>query len=91
MVSVTLAIPKEMKQAMDEHPEMNWSEIARQAFKEKMADMQFLKEFKKNSTLTQKEANTLAKQASGQASKKLREQYETSSRRKHSLLSTHKK
>jgi len=75
MVSVTLAIPKEMKEEMDQHPEMNWSEIARQAFKEKIVDMNFLKEFKKNSTLTKKEANKLGKNISGRASNKLREQH----------------
>lgn len=73
MVSVTLAIPKEMKEEMDEHPEMNWSEVARQAFKEKIADMKFLKEFKKKSTLTK--ANKLGKNASGRASNKLRENF----------------
>lgn len=75
MVSVTLAIPKEMKEQMDAHPEMNWSEVARQAFKEKIADMEFLKEFKKNSTITKKQANKLGKQVSNRASNKLREQY----------------
>ena len=37
MVSITLSVPEELKVEMDEHPELNWSEIARQAIREKLA------------------------------------------------------
>lgn len=56
MVTMTLAIPSELKNRMDEFSEMNWSEIARQAFNQRIKDMEFLREFKKNSTLTEKDA-----------------------------------
>ena len=36
MVSITLAVPEELKKEMDVHPEMNWSEIARQAIRERI-------------------------------------------------------
>jgi len=36
MVSITLAVPAELKTEMDQHQEMNWSEAARQAIKEKL-------------------------------------------------------
>jgi len=36
MVSITLAVPKELKQEMDELKEINWSEIARTAIKNKI-------------------------------------------------------
>ena len=35
MVNITLAIPDEIKKEMENFPEMNWSEIARKAIKEK--------------------------------------------------------
>jgi hypothetical protein len=56
MVTMTLALPSELKNRMDGFPEMNWSEIARQAFNQRIKDMEFLREFKKNSTLTEKDA-----------------------------------
>ena len=36
MTTLTLAIPDEMKKRMDSFPEMNWSEVARQAFMQKI-------------------------------------------------------
>ena len=32
MVTMTLAVPKDLKERMDSFPEINWSEVARQAF-----------------------------------------------------------
>ena len=56
MVTITLSVPKEMKLRMDEHPEMNWSEVARHAFDQKLKDLDFLHEFKSKSTMTEEEA-----------------------------------
>lgn len=36
MVSMTLAIPEDLKKEMDRHPELNWSEVARRAIREKI-------------------------------------------------------
>ena len=36
MVSITLAVPEELKKEMDKHPELNWSEVARSAIREKL-------------------------------------------------------
>lgn len=35
MPNLTLAIPAELKEKMDAHKEINWSEVARQAIQEK--------------------------------------------------------
>jgi len=56
MVSITLAVPKELKQEMDELKEINWSEIARTAIKNKIILLKKFKEFTKNSTLTEQDA-----------------------------------
>jgi len=37
MPNMTLAIPNDLKEKMDQHKEINWSEVARQAIGEKMA------------------------------------------------------
>lgn len=61
MVSITLSVPEEMKEEMDEFPEINWSEVARQSINRKLQELQFLEEFKKHSELTKKEAVELGK------------------------------
>jgi len=64
MVNMTITIPKEMKNDLDMFPEINWSEVARQAFKTKIEDLKFLMEFKKNSTMTEEDALRLGKEVS---------------------------
>jgi hypothetical protein len=56
MVTVTLSVPIELKKRMERFPEINWSEVARQAFLEKIKDLLFLEEFKSKSNMTMKEA-----------------------------------
>lgn len=61
MVNMTITVPKEMKNDLDLFPEINWSEVARQAFKEKIGDLKFLIEYKKNSRMTEDDALRLGK------------------------------
>ena len=56
MVNVTLSIPNELKQKMDTFAELNWSAVAREAFDEKIRDMEFIKKFKAKSTITEENA-----------------------------------
>ncbi len=72
MTTVTLAVPTELKQKMESFPEMNWSEVARQAFTKKIEDMEFFKTFKQKSKLTETDALNLGKQVSKKVSDKLR-------------------
>ncbi len=62
MVTLTLAVPAELKTKMDAFPEINWSAVARQAFNEKIADLELLKEFKADSTMTEADAIRLGKE-----------------------------
>ena len=61
MVSVTLSVPEEMREEMDEHPEINWSQVARQSIDRKLKELQFLEEFKKHSELTEEDAVELGR------------------------------
>jgi len=72
MTTLTLAVPDEMKKKMDSFPEMNWSEVARQAFLHKMEDMEFLRKFKEKSKLTEADALKLGKKVSKEVSNTLR-------------------
>jgi len=73
MVTMTLAVPEELKHRMDTFPEMNWSEVARQAFAQRIKDLEFLKKFKQKSTLTEADAMRLGKKVSHAVSKRLLE------------------
>ena len=72
MTTLTLAVPDEMKKKMDSFPEMNWSEVARQAFMQKIEDMEFLRKFKEKSKLTEEDALRLGKEVSKSVSDRLR-------------------
>ena len=62
MTTMTLAVPSELKHKMETFPEMNWSEVARQAFMQRIKDLEFLKKFKSDSTLTEEEALRLGRE-----------------------------
>ncbi len=61
MVSITLSVPEEMKREMDESKYINWSEVARNAIKDKIAQLKILKEITSKSKLTEKDALNLGR------------------------------
>ena len=71
MTNITLSVPEDLKKKMDEHSIINWSEVARQAFIEKIADLEFLQEFKSKSDLSEKDALRMG----GRVSESLAEKY----------------
>jgi hypothetical protein len=73
MVNLTLAVPKEMKSDMDEFPEINWSEVARQAIAQKLRDLHFLKRMKSKSTLTEEDAVALGRKVNRALAKRYTE------------------
>ena len=72
MTTMTLAVPSELKHKMETFPEMNWSEVARQAFMQRIKDLEFLKKFKSDSTLTEEDALRLGKEVNKSLSNRLR-------------------
>ena len=70
MVSITLAVPAELKQDMDQFPEINWSAVAREAIKKRVMMIRKLREFKKDSTMTEKDALRLGAEVSSSVAKK---------------------
>ena len=72
MVNVTLSIPEELKKRMDAIQEINWSAVAREAFNEKIKDMEFIKKFKAKSKITEEDALKWGKEVSKSLSNRLR-------------------
>ncbi|MEW6748690.1 MAG: hypothetical protein AB1295_03205 [Candidatus Micrarchaeota archaeon] len=52
MVNVTLTVPTDLKKRMDEFPEINWSEVARQAISRKIKELLIVRTITAKSKLT---------------------------------------
>ncbi len=56
MPEIKITIPHELKVKMDSFPEINWSEVAQDAFVHFLADLQLFEDFSKNSRITERDA-----------------------------------
>ncbi len=70
MVSITLSVPEKLKKEMEEFPELNWSEVARQAIQKKIFLMRKFQEFSKESELTEEDALLLGRKVSKAVAKR---------------------
>lgn len=62
MPSLTLAIPVDLQVKMKQFPEMNWSEVARQAIAEKTRILEHLQRVFSKSTITEEDAVKIGRQ-----------------------------
>ena len=60
MSNITLAVPSDLKKEMAKFPVINWSEVARQAFAQRLKELQLLESITKNSKLTEKDVEELS-------------------------------
>jgi len=60
MVNITLSVPEDLKSKLDKHPEFNWSEVARQAFREKLSKLEMLEQFSSKFKLSDKDLKELS-------------------------------
>ena len=70
MVNITLSVPGELKNRMDSFAEINWSAVAREAFDEKMRDLELIKKFKSKSTINEEDALKLGRELNKRLAKK---------------------
>ncbi len=59
MVNITLAVPEILHRRLSEHPEMKWSEIARQSFEKKLEELELEEKIIKKIKLTEKDAEDI--------------------------------
>ena len=71
MPTITLSVPEELKKEMDQSKEINWSAVAREAIREKVAQLKILKTIAAKSKLTEKDALELGRKIN----KSLHERY----------------
>jgi len=59
MSTMTLAVPSDLKQEMKRFPIINWSEVARQSFEQRLRELKLLESITKDSKLTEKDVQAL--------------------------------
>ena len=70
MVSITLAVPSELKTEMDQFPEINWSAVAREAIRRKILLLKKFREYTSKSEMTQDDAIRLGREVSKKVAQK---------------------
>jgi predicted transcriptional regulator len=60
MPTITVNVDDDLKERMDEHPEINWSEVTRQAIQEKIQTLEVMDELTSGSELTEKDVQEIA-------------------------------
>lgn len=62
MPNMTIRVPEDLKFAIDAHPEINWSEVARQAMWQYVQKLEVADEIAAESDLTEDEADILSEE-----------------------------
>lgn len=73
MPNMTLSIPNDLKKEMDAHPEFNWSEVARQAFRRSISEIDTLRHLLRNSELTEEDALLLGRKVKAGIAKRYKQ------------------
>ncbi|MCJ7429476.1 MAG: hypothetical protein MUP66_03745 [Candidatus Nanohaloarchaeota archaeon QJJ-5] len=60
MPNMTIRVPDDLKESLDEHPEINWSEVARQSMKEYLYRLNIADEIASKSQLSEEDAAELS-------------------------------
>ena len=74
MPTVTVNVDEKLKAQMETHPEINWSEVARTAFEEKIDDLELMKQLSSESELTESDIEALAELIDSNVAQRLAEQ-----------------
>ena len=60
MPSITVNVDDDLKDRMEKHPEINWSEVTRQAIREKIETLEVMDELTSESELTESDVAEIA-------------------------------
>ena len=59
MPNMTLSVPQELHKEMQQHSEIKWSDIARQAFEKKVKELHWIDKLLEKSELTEEDAERI--------------------------------
>lgn len=71
MPKITVNIDDKLKDRMDAHPEINWSEVARTAYKEKVEALEMMERLSPVSELTDEDIEELSELIDSNVAKRL--------------------
>ena len=74
MPSITVNVDDDLKERMESHPEINWSEVTRQAIEEKIEAPEVMNELTSESTLTESDVQEIADRINGSGRKRADEE-----------------
>lgn len=60
MPTITVNVDDELRARMENHPEINWSEVTRQAINEKVEQLEVMDELTSESELTERDVEAIA-------------------------------
>ena len=60
MPTITVNVDDALKERMERHPEINWSEVTRQAIRDKIEKLELLDELTADSELTEEDVDEIA-------------------------------
>ncbi|QHS16181.1 hypothetical protein [Halopenitus persicus] len=60
MPTITVNVDDDLKERMEKHPEINWSEVTRQAIQEKIEALEVMDELTSESNLTESDVQDIA-------------------------------
>jgi len=76
MPSITVNVDDDLKDRMEQHPEINWSEVTRQAIQEKIETLDVMDELTSGSDLTESDVAEIADKINGSARERVEEETE---------------
>ncbi|ACM58827.1 conserved hypothetical protein (plasmid) [Halorubrum lacusprofundi ATCC 49239] len=76
MPTITVNVDDELKERMENHPEINWSEVTRQAISEKIKKLELMDELTVDSELGDEDVDEIAAKINGSARQRLEEESE---------------
>ncbi len=76
MPSITVNVDDDLKDRMEQHPEINWSEVTRQAIQEKIETLDVMDELTSESELTESDVAEIADKINGSARERVEEESE---------------
>ncbi|WP_435347172.1 hypothetical protein [Haloarchaeobius sp. HRN-SO-5] len=76
MPTITVNVDDDLKERMEEHPEINWSEVTRQAIQEKIETLDVMNELTSKSDLTESDVAEIADKINESARQRVEEDSE---------------
>ena len=76
MPTITVNVDDDLKKRMEKHPEINWSEVTRQAIQEKVETLDVMAELTSGSELTESDVAEIANKVNESARDRVEEESE---------------